>query len=470
MSSDLLRLIEEDTGAKSDESPAFFEYCPVCREPHPFRYFQHSDEWQCMKTKEVGSYGSYIQRTGRIPSINVAKDAKDGLVRDLIQETEQNDAWLREAREQRERDEIGDDFPPITRAKTTNPPPLAPVLIEGILREGHTLLVTSRSKAGKTCLMLELAVAVGTGGMWLGRKCERGRVLFINPETDEASMETRLREVAEAMSADPQEVEEAVDFWHLRGYVQGITDTTKVLLRRVGSSVYKLVALDSLYELYEGNENDAGDARSFFHQIDAISKATGAAVAMTHHHAKGDRSGYVALDRGSGSGVFGRKPDAPIDLSEIFPPSGEAARELPEKASAWRVSTSGLREFPSFEDFEVLFLYPVHVPDKGGIARDWKGGSPQQRGGQTTGSINRQKSEDRAERCVEALLSVIDRYEHGIPAKEAAGICTKVLGESITTQTLKRYVEKSDKLRPVQVSRQRWVVAKREIDRHGYYY
>lgn len=360
----------------------------------------------------------------------------------------------------------GDDgFPPITKSRAAEPPRRAPVLIDGILRKGHTLLVTARSKAGKSFLMLELAVAVATGGKWLGRKCEQGRVLFVNPEIDPASAENRLHDVAEAMGADLGEVCAGVDFWHLRGHAQGIGETATALSLRARCGEYALVILDSVYELYSGDENSAEDAREFFHVIDGISKDLRCAVAMTHHYAKGMRADLDALDRGSGSGVFGRKPDAPLDMIQIFPPTGEAASE---GVTAWRVSDSGLREFPPLEPFDVYFKYPRHVPVADDATADWKPKSGQQRGGSMTAEANKQKSANRASRCELAIAAeFIARGigAEGIAASEAAEIVSDRIGETVKPQTLKNYIEVSDVFDVEQVSRQRWKVVPRQAEK-----
>ena len=48
-------------------------------------------------------------------------------------------------------------------------PELPPELIEGVIRKGGKLLIAGASKAGKSYLLIELAVAVATGGWWLDR-------------------------------------------------------------------------------------------------------------------------------------------------------------------------------------------------------------------------------------------------------------------------------------------------------------
>lgn len=382
-------------------------------------------------------------------------------------EIQSKGAWLaqlqQEAENPRSPDQPDDGFPPITPSKAVDPPRRSPVLIDGILRKGHTLLVTARSKAGKTFLMLELAVAVSCGGRWLGRECTQGRVLFINPEVDPPSAENRLHDVAAARGESLEAVRMGVDFWHLRGHVQGIEGTARALLARVSRGDYTLIILDSVYELYGGDENSADDARRFFHVIDRLSKQLDCAVAMSHHHAKGIRADLDALDRGSGSGVFGRKPDAPIDLLQVFPPSDDGTA-LDPGVTVWRVSDSGLREFPALEPFNVFFKYPLHIVDWEGVTAEWKPKSAQQIGGRITGEKNRQKSADRASRCELALAAeFIARGigKEGMTATAAAEIVSETLGEKVKAATLKGYIEQSERFDVEQLSRQRWRVVPR---------
>lgn len=360
----------------------------------------------------------------------------------------------------------GQDFevPGIVSCGASNPSPRPPALIDGILREGHTMLITARSKAGKTMLLLELCVAVGMGGEWLGRRCKRGRCLLVNPETDPANLENRIRDIAEAKGYDPADVEPQVDFWHLRGLPFDMARAEAVLAERVERGTYALVCVDSVYEMYSGDENSAQDAREFFHVIDRLSRELGCAVAMTHHHAKGARSHLDALDRGSGSGVFGRKPDAPIDLTEVFPPSDEEALQ---GVTVFRVSDSGLREFPGIEPFNVIFRFPVHVIDSEGVTSAWKPRSPQQDGGRITGEGNKGRSKQRAASAILALCSeyILEGFPvDGLSASEAAAMVSARLGEHVSTQTLKRYVQESEVFDVEQTSKQRWRVVASDLN------
>ena len=476
---DLLALVRQDTGeaGKVSGNRVDFHTCPICGNHDDFSVYTDTNSFSCFaedmaEHRKPGalSFGGNVcdyLRFARHDGDNVAaitelhelsgvpyvrKDGAGG-----------NDADSASNASTEESD--GDGFPPITQSKAVNPPARSPALIEGILRRGHILLVTARSKAGKTFLMLELAIAIACGLEWLGKRCQQGRVLFVNPEVDPPSAENRLHDVAEAMRADLDTVRQNVDFWHLRGHAQGIDDTARALFARVKRGDYALIILDSVYELYSGDENSADDAREFFHGIDRISKQLGCSVAMTHHHAKGIRADFDALDRGSGSGVFGRKPDAPLDLIQVFPPSDDDSA-LDEGVTVWRVSDSGLREFPSMKAFDVFFKYPRHLLVPDGMTDAWKPRSRQQDGGRQTGEGNKQKKADRARRCELAIAAefIANGYgSDGISGSEAAEIASDAMGETVKAQTLKNYIEASEVFCVEQVSSNRWRCVPRRV-------
>lgn len=463
---DLLALVQQDTGESGRRTGERVDFptCPICGHADDFCVYTNTNSFSCfsesmahLRKPGASSFGGNVcdyLRHARHGGDNVAAIAELHELSGIPYEPgkHQQDTGAASKGER-------DSFPPITPCRAMEPPRRAPVLIDGILRRGHTLLVTARSKAGKTFLMLGLAVAVACGADWLGRRCELGRVLFVNSEVDPPSAENRLHDVAEAMGADLSTVQAQVDFWHLRGHAQGIEGTARALLARAKRGDYALVILDSVYELYTGDENSAEDARRFFHEIDRISKRLGCSIAMTHHHAKGIRSDLDALDRGSGSGVFGRKPDAPLDMIQVFPPNDDDAPC--DGTTVWRVSDSGLREFPALRPFDVRFEYPCHKLITDGSTADWKPRSGQQSGGRRTGEGNRQKSADRALRCELALaheFMVGDIGPDGMSATKAAEIASERLGETVKPTTLKKYVEASDAFEVEQTSAQRWRV------------
>ena len=121
---------------------------------------------------------------------------------------------------------VNDDLPEIVSAADVwdHLPPLADPLIDGILRQGHKMLLAGPSKAGKSYALIELAIAIAEGKKWLGYQCTRGKVLYINLEVDAASCWHRLQEVYAALEITPAHLAD-IDIWNLRGKLSSIRST-----------------------------------------------------------------------------------------------------------------------------------------------------------------------------------------------------------------------------------------------------
>ena len=293
-------------------------------------------------------------------------------------------------------------------------PELADCLIEGVLRQGHKMLVSGPSKAGKSFLLLELLVAIAEGSEWLGWKCRQGRALYVNLELDRASCLHRLKDIYDAKGIKDPHIGN-IDVWNLRGKSLPLDDLAPRLIRRALKRGYSAVIIDPIYKVITGDENSADQMAKFCNQFDKICAELKCSVIYCHHHSKGDQGQKRAQDRASGSGVFARDPDALIDMVELeiddrrrqeirykfqverlrrhldqYAPGWskeltvddahklevliEYARQLTGDAdqingeeiriadamTGWRLSGI-LREFPSFPDRYAFFRYPVHV-------------------------------------------------------------------------------------------------------------
>ena len=197
-----------------------------------------------------------------------------------------------------------------------NIPPLAPELICGILRNGHKMLISGPSKAGKSFLLIELAIAIAEGSAWIGHKCKKGSVLYVNLELDRASCLNRFRDVYTAKNMKPQNIKN-IEIWNLRGRSVPMDKLAPILIRRAKKKDFQLIIIDPIYKVITGDENSADQMARFCNQFDKICNDLGCAVAYCHHHSKGLQGQKKAMDRASGSGVFARDPDAMLDIIEL---------------------------------------------------------------------------------------------------------------------------------------------------------
>lgn len=337
-----------------------------------------------------------------------------------------------------------DTYPDIvTFSELQELPALSPEIIHGILRKGHKMLISGASKAGKSFLLIELAICITTGRKWLGFQCEKGRVLYVNLEVDGASFLHRVRDVQRIIAPGEQL---PLDVWNLRGEPAEINRLAPRLIRRAQNKHYDLIILDPLYKINEGEENSATDMAKFFNQLDRICKQLGVSIACCHHHSKGAQGGKFSIDRASGSGVFARDPDALLDMIRLNPV--DVGKDLEDGQTAWRISAT-LREFPSPDDIDVVFDHPVHH-----ITEDLKDAQPMSGMG---ADVNSQRGNavkgDKAEKRYTRLKGFVqnwDEIDTSITHNKYPTIQDAVEyfknDQGFSERTIRRAIEKHDDL------------------------
>lgn len=305
-------------------------------------------------------------------------------------------------------------------------PSLAPPLIDGVLRQGHKMLIAGPSKAGKSFSLIELCIAIAEGKKWLDWNCSQGKILYVNLELDRASCLHRFRDVYKSLGIRPENLKN-IDIWNLRGKSSPMDRLAPKLIRRARQKDYIAVIIDPIYKVITGDENSADQMAAFCNQFDKICTELGTAVIYCHHHSKGSQAGKRSMDRASGSGVFARDPDALLDMSELLLSDSvikqlennavcavccqwldrfgkieeasqddmcsevqmreicrvsltqtsfdlmmkevSATRKAVQSRTAWRIDGT-LREFAKFPPVNLWFDYPVHRVDNTGILKD----------------------------------------------------------------------------------------------------
>ena len=271
-----------------------------------------------------------------------------------------------------------DELPSFTMLSDVikNPPKLPDELIGGVLRCGHKMLISGSSKAGKSFLLMELAVSLSEGLDWLGFKCKKARVLYVNLEIDAASCINRFIGIYKALKLKPKHTEDIV-LWNLRGHAVPLDKLVPKLLRRMANQHFDAIIIDPIYKVITGDENNASEMGAFCNQFDRICNETGCATIYCHHHSKGAQGQKKAMYRASGSGVFARDPDAQLDMIQLETDLDfltSYADNLTD--TAWRLECS-LREFPNFKPRNFWFKYPIHiVDDKGTLDSLYSEGDP----------------------------------------------------------------------------------------------
>lgn len=311
-----------------------------------------------------------------------------------------------------------------------NLPPLADSLIDGLIRQGHKMLVAGPSKAGKSYALIQLCIAIAEGIEWLGWQCAQGRILYVNLELDRASCLNRFADVYRVAGIKPDNLQN-IDVWNLRGSAVPMDKLTPKLIRRSLKRHYIVVVIDPIYKVITGDENSAEQMAKFCNNFDRVCKELNVAAVYCHHHSKGLQGQKMSRDRASGSGVFARDPDTLLDMIEllidedrgkqienlhvcecisryldvhvknwweqitddiqedsdnfmsmankllgndhhtIFPNTVHETREKVHRMTGWRLEGT-LREYPRFTPKYAFFDFPLHYIDDGELLKDAK--------------------------------------------------------------------------------------------------
>ena len=339
---------------------------------------------------------------------------------------------------------VNDDLPEPEEldALWDNMPDLAPPLIEGILREGHKMLIAGPSKAGKSFALIQLCISIAEGKPWFGFDCTQGKVLYVNLELDRASCLHRFKDVYEALEQLPTNIGN-ISIWNLRGKSLPMDQLAPKLIRRAQKRNYKAIIIDPIYKVITGDENSADQMANFCNQFDKVCTELKCAVIYCHHHSKGSQTGKRSMDRASGSGVFARDPDALLDLLELELENmnEDKLQDAPidtNQCTAWRMEGT-LREYPKFKPVDLWFEYPIHKVDTNGFLAMAQFDSPQQKGANVINKRKKAAKEKKKEQIVDAF-NIADA-ENGFTGQVEIKRVAELM--EVSEKTLRRYLKES---------------------------
>lgn len=192
-------------------------------------------------------------------------------------------------------------------------------IVEGLLCAGDMAMMGGQSKSMKSWWSQHLAICVTYGLHFMGRRCTRGNVLYVNLELKPHTIRYRTRAIKSAKAICVPSIS-TLTFLNLRH-----TKATALMLRNAinehiekADHRFSLIVIDPFYMLAQGvDENAAGEMSQLLGEIAGISLDTGAAILMPAHFAKGNASAKESIDRISGSGVIARNMDAIFTLTRL---------------------------------------------------------------------------------------------------------------------------------------------------------
>ena len=186
-------------------------------------------------------------------------------------------------------------------------------LVENWLPANRIALLSGPPGGGKTFLALQLAAAIASGGgeygAWIGAPDESLRlgnqvatqgqtVVFASWQEEEDEIKRRLSWISgpEAPWVRPNLLEDTLRFpimrrrgpvWAPNGYESAaLTRTGEVLRRYCEEYSARLLIMDTLADVYHGNENNRGMVTAFLNDWDTWGEANGCAILLLGHPPK----------------------------------------------------------------------------------------------------------------------------------------------------------------------------------------
>lgn len=217
-------------------------------------------------------------------------------------------------------------------------------VVHGLIPDGLTILA-GKPKLGKSWLLLDVAVAVASGGYTLDQKCAQGDVLYAALEDNERRLKGRLSKVCQLRDQWP----ERLTFWtDMARLEDGGIDQLRAWVSSVPSARLIVIDVFSKVKRPKGGQEGVYDADYLAAApLKRLADETGVAVVIVHHLRKaaadddpldavsgstgltGAADTILVLNRGSdGVTLYGRGRD----IEEI-----ESAVQFDRHACRWSI-------------------------------------------------------------------------------------------------------------------------------------
>ncbi|MEM7621890.1 MAG: AAA family ATPase [Planctomycetota bacterium] len=232
-------------------------------------------------------------------------------------------------------------------------PRLRTPLIDGLLREGETMNIIAAPKTGKSWLTIDLALAVATGGWWLGAyRAERSPVLILDNELHAETSAHRIPQVAEARGLKRRDYADSVAVDNLRGRLTDI-HSLGGYFESIRGDGFKLIILDAFYRFLprDTEENDNAAMAGIYNTLDRYAHELGCCFVLVHHASKGAQANKSVTDVGAGAGSQSRATDTHLVLR-------------PHEEDGCVVLDAAVRSWPPIEPLGLRWDFPIWTLDE----------------------------------------------------------------------------------------------------------
>lgn len=294
--------------------------------------------------------------------------------------------------------------------------------VQDLVPSGTVTLLGGDGGTGKSLLALQLAFAIATGGRWLGHQTVSGPVMFISAEDDQDELHRRTADIVRAAGMQFNDVER-LTLRSLAGEdaLLAVLDRSSGVLTptplhaeieaRIAVDKPALIVLDTLADLFPGNENDRAQARQFIGLLRGWAIRHSCAIILLAHPSL---SGLTSGSGTSGSTGWNNSVRSRLYLE--------------------RIAQDGYEANP---DARVLRTMKANYGRTGGeITMTWKDGVFVPDAAET--GLDRMALDNRAERVFLRLLDDFTKQGRFVKSAQAQGYAPKVFAASGSAEGLSK--------------------------------
>lgn len=244
-------------------------------------------------------------------------------------------------------------------------------LIRGYLPLNSTCMLYGASGAGKSFLMLDMALHIANGKEWQGQKTKQGAVFYIAGEgQDGITARAQVWALHHGIDIDNSPfycTEGAViptDEMELAMLIEDVTNWVE----STGETPV-LIVFDTLARCFDGNENSSQDAGKYIKAKDRIKQAFKCCVMSVHHAGKDDLKG------GRGSSAFKGAWDAEHSLTvkdndtkQLHTSKLKEALPLPDKFFNLESVNTGWIDDDNEPVYSAVMINSDYTPPSGGYS------------------------------------------------------------------------------------------------------
>ncbi len=189
------------------------------------------------------------------------------------------------------------------------PPPPPAFIIQDFVEQGAVALLAGEGGAGKSYIALLAASAVATGHEFLGKRTVPGRAVCLFAEDSEGALHARLSRICKARGValaalggtlfPVSTVDDPMDARTL--WSAGKPTMRFALLEQElgGISDLKLLVLDNVTMMFDGNEIDRREVGGFLSHLGAVARRLNIGIILIHHASKSNDGTSLRMASGS---------------------------------------------------------------------------------------------------------------------------------------------------------------------------